>query len=477
MHQHKVPFLILLVALLECALWVTAGMEPGTAPYLQDSTNNVKRKEFTEAQAAAAVAPKTDTLIKEIVTEEVRNLKVKNDASHSAEQVTLTADTQNFDPLTFFGFGEKKEGEPNRKAIAIMAAAALLGAMLLSRAFKKKTTARTRSTPTIGEVLSDINAQKEVDEYAEMFEGDQEKQHATRRSKYTTLVNNYYDLVTDFYEYGWGRSFHFAPRYQVETFDESIRRHEFHLAAKIGAKEGMKVLDVGCGVGGPLRNIVRFSRANVTGINNNDYQLKRCEQWTEVEGLQKYCKYVKGDFMKMPFEDNTFDAIYAIEATCHAPDWAKCYGEVRRVLKKGGLFGVYEWCLTDKYDPNNKEHRDLKQAIELGDGLPDIQYTHQTTANLKKAGFEILESSDMALTCDSSWYAVLSPSYTLAGFKSTPLGRKCTHAMVTVMEALRLAPKGTTKTHGILITAAAALVRGGELGIFTPSFFSLCRKN
>jgi len=29
---------------------------------------------------------------------------------------------------------------------------------------------------------------------------------------------------------------------------------------------------------------------------------------------------LQADFMKMPFPENSFDAVYAIEATCHAPD-------------------------------------------------------------------------------------------------------------------------------------------------------------
>ena len=37
--------------------------------------------------------------------------------------------------------------------------------------------------------------------------------------------------------------------------------------------EGQKVLDVGCGVGGPARNIARFSGADITGITINDYQV------------------------------------------------------------------------------------------------------------------------------------------------------------------------------------------------------------
>ena len=35
--------------------------------------------------------------------------------------------------------------------------------------------------------------------------------------------------------------------------------------------------------------------------------------------VEDLCKPVQGDFLKMPFPDNTFDGAYAIEATCHAP--------------------------------------------------------------------------------------------------------------------------------------------------------------
>ncbi|KAK8962640.1 Cycloartenol-C-24-methyltransferase [Platanthera guangdongensis] len=72
------------------------------------------------------------------------------------------------------------------------------------------------------------------------------------------MVNKYYDLTTSFYEFGWGESFHFAPRWKGESLKESIKRHEHFLALQLGLKRGMKVLDVGCGIGGPLREISRF---------------------------------------------------------------------------------------------------------------------------------------------------------------------------------------------------------------------------
>ena len=88
------------------------------------------------------------------------------------------------------------------------------------------------------------------------------------QSNYMDRVNRYYDLVTSFYEYGWGESFHFSHRWKGKSFQESIKHHEHFLALHICLNPRMKVLDVGCGIGDPLRELVRFSRTLITGLNN-----------------------------------------------------------------------------------------------------------------------------------------------------------------------------------------------------------------
>ncbi|KAJ6624435.1 S-adenosyl-L-methionine-dependent methyltransferase [Mycena sp. CBHHK59/15] len=96
-----------------------------------------------------------------------------------------------------------------------------------------------------------------------------------------------------------------------------------------GLKPGMWVLDVGCGVGGPAQAITRFADIEVIGLNNNEFQA----------GLEGQVTFVRGDFMKLEeqFGKNYFDAVYAIEATCHAPTWEGVYGEIFKVLKPGGI--------------------------------------------------------------------------------------------------------------------------------------------
>ena len=80
-----------------------------------------------------------------------------------------------------------------------------------------------------------------------------------RKEIYGLMASQYYSMVTDFYEYGWGQSFHFAPRRKGETFEESLTNHERFTAQSLGLAPGMKVLDIGCGIGGPhARNGANF---------------------------------------------------------------------------------------------------------------------------------------------------------------------------------------------------------------------------
>lgn len=59
--------------------------------------------------------------------------------------------------------------------------------------------------------------------------------------------------------------------------------------------------DVGCGVGGPLREIVRLSGAHITGINNNGYQVERCKLFSKKLGMEDKTDFVKVNLLKIIF--------------------------------------------------------------------------------------------------------------------------------------------------------------------------------
>lgn len=321
--------------------------------------------------------------------------------------------------------------------------------------------------------LSSDEVQSVVDEYAEIYDGGAEN----RKERYRSLVNHFYDLVTDFYEFGWGQSFHFAPRRRGEGFRASLRRHQEFLAEQLSLQSGMEVLDVGCGVGGPMANLARSSGASFVGINNNAYQIGRAKLHTR--DVAPLCRFIHGDFMQIPTDDCSFDAAIAIEATPHAPDKTAVFREIFRVLRPGGCFAAYEWCLTAEFDPGNAEHRRIRNDIMVGNALPLIAFTTEVCAALSAAGFEILDARDRASESDpeTPWYRPLqNRDLSLSSIPRTAAGRALTNLALQAGEWLRLAPQGARAVSTLLNATADALVDGGRTGIFTPMYFFVVRK-
>ena len=161
----------------------------------------------------------------------------------------------------------------------------------------------------------------------------------------------------------------------------------------------------------------------------------------------------------------SFDAAYQIEATCHAPDIRGVYAEIFRILKPGGRFASYEWCLTDKYDEGNAEHRQCKHDILLGNGLPDLRGTRECLQALKDVGFEVETEYDLAAQSDIPWYDTIDATgkyFSVKNFRTSGFGRAVTHYMVMALETLRIAPPGSSAVSSFLVKGADALVAGGR---------------
>jgi sterol 24-C-methyltransferase len=310
--------------------------------------------------------------------------------------------------------------------------------------------------------------QAAVDEYFKHWdnkpaENETPEERAARQAEYATLTRHYYNLATDLYEYGWGQSFHFCRFSQGEPFYQAIARHEHYLA----------------------REIAKFTGAHITGLNNNNYQIERATHYAFKEGLSNQLQFVKGDFMQMSFPDNSFDAVYAIEATVHAPTLKGIYSEIFRVLKPGGVFGVYEWLMTDEYDNDNLRHREIRLGIEQGDGISNMCKVSEGIAAIHDSGFEMLHHEDLADRPDTlPWYWPLAGELryvqTVGDFftivRMTTWGRTIAHGLAGILETFKLAPAGTKKTADSLALAADCLVAGGRDKLFTPMYLMVARK-
>lgn len=114
------------------------------------------------------------------------------------------------------------------------------------------------------------------------------------------------------------------------------------LAVGMGLKAGDTVLDIGCGLGGPSRYLAATFGCNVTGLDLNEHFVELARALAEFVDLQDLVTYVQGDALHLDFADSSFDHAWTQHVAMNIADRRRLYSDIRRVLRSGGRFGIYD---------------------------------------------------------------------------------------------------------------------------------------
>lgn len=128
--------------------------------------------------------------------------------------------------------------------------------------------------------------------------------------------------------------------WEVEDEDLHIggRSATEYFAPYLKLESGMRVLDVGSGVGGPARFVAERYGVQVDGL---DLSPDFCEKARALSADDRTI-FHEGSALDMPFDDGVFDAAYTMHVGMNIADKAGVYAEVHRVLKSGAVFGIYD---------------------------------------------------------------------------------------------------------------------------------------
>lgn len=127
---------------------------------------------------------------------------------------------------------------------------------------------------------------------------------------------------------------------QLDSFNQvgqSVHRIEDGMGWRENDVKGMTVLDVGCGSGRFTEVMCRWG-GKVVGL---DYSNAVDAAKKNTDELGCVAEYVQADALKMPFADNTFDAVFSIGVLQHTANPLQGLREMCRVLKPGGLLGLH----------------------------------------------------------------------------------------------------------------------------------------
>lgn len=147
-------------------------------------------------------------------------------------------------------------------------------------------------------------------------------------------------------------------------------------------RPGMRILDVGCGGGATIAEMLNLSADSVIdGIDYSQVSVRQSEELNKKD-LGSRCNICQADVAKLPFAEDTYDLVTAVETVYFWPDIDGAFKEIFRVLKHQGVFAI----LNEGSDPEQCDWPPV-------DGFMRIYRPEELEELLKKAGFQAIKTS------------------------------------------------------------------------------------
>jgi ubiquinone/menaquinone biosynthesis C-methylase UbiE len=128
----------------------------------------------------------------------------------------------------------------------------------------------------------------------------------------------------------------------VDEFHHGGRAATAAFAPRLNLQPGMHLLEIGSGIGGPARYFARHQGCRVTGIDLTEEFVGVARMLTARLGMDDQISFERGSALSMPFAAASFDVATLLHVGMNIADKDRLFSEVRRVVKPGGIFGIYD---------------------------------------------------------------------------------------------------------------------------------------
>jgi MPBQ/MSBQ methyltransferase len=140
------------------------------------------------------------------------------------------------------------------------------------------------------------------------------------------------------------------PRNSI-TADDLAAVDEFHIggrqateaiAAQMDLRPGMRLLDIGSGIGGPARYFASVHGCHVTGVDLAPEYVRTARAISILVGVSASVQFEQGSATELPFEDHSFDGAYMLHVGMNIQDKVKLFRAVKRALRGTAVFAMFD---------------------------------------------------------------------------------------------------------------------------------------
>jgi cyclopropane fatty-acyl-phospholipid synthase-like methyltransferase len=183
----------------------------------------------------------------------------------------------------------------------------------------------------------------------------------------------------------------------IKTLDEALNFSNSLILKEIESTQpdSARIADLGCGVGASLFYIYpRLQNPSpALGLTLSPVQARLAQDSASQLGMQDHIRFAEGDFTSVPLPSESLDAVYSVEAVCHAVDPEKYFKEASRLLRKGGKL-----ILVDDYKSprsfNRSEQKWFNAYIE-GWYVPGVRTVEQVISFANKNQLQLTKNEEL----------------------------------------------------------------------------------
>jgi SAM-dependent methyltransferase len=190
----------------------------------------------------------------------------------------------------------------------------------------------------------------------------------------------------------WGPGVH-TEKEAFEYVNQLVLSVIGKLAGKFPAP--MRVLDLGCGVGGTLFYLAERIPIQAVGVTLSPVGVRLAESLARDAGFDGVCQFVEANYLDLP-ELESRHAIFAIESFLHGPDAGRFFRSAASVLAAGGRLIV-----CDDFSTENGEQTGDRTAtrnlaeFKRGWHVGSLITTAQAKVHAANAGLRLIDDQDL----------------------------------------------------------------------------------